>query len=80
EDNLGTDRPYFVGSNLTYADIVAGTAVAAIPNLGISLNPYTKLILWLENLHQRSSWQQTAFSPEDLEKSKALMKAILQKR
>ncbi|MEL6502337.1 MAG: glutathione S-transferase family protein [Cyanobacteria bacterium J06623_1] len=80
EDNLGTDRPYFVGSNLTYADIVAGTAVAAIPNLGISLNPYTKLSRWLENLQQRSSWQQTAVSPEDLEKSKAIMKAILQKR
>ncbi|MEL7008449.1 MAG: glutathione S-transferase family protein [Cyanobacteria bacterium J06588_4] len=80
EDNLGTDRQYFVGSNLTYADIVAGTAVAAIPNLGISLNPYTKLSRWLENLQQRSSWQQTAVSPEDLEKSKAIMKAILQKR
>lgn len=80
EDNLGTDRPYFVGSNLTYADIVAGTAVAAIPNLGISLNPYTKLSKWLESLQQRSSWQQTAVSPEDLEKSKAIMKAILQKR
>ncbi|MEL6788690.1 MAG: glutathione S-transferase family protein [Cyanobacteria bacterium J06607_15] len=80
EDNLGTDRPYFVGSNLTYADIVAGTAVAAIPNLGISLNPYTKLSRWLESLQQRPSWQQTAVSPEDLEKSKAIMKAILQKR
>jgi len=80
EDNLGTDRPYFVGSNLTYADIVAGTAVAAIPNLGISLNPYTKLSRWLESLQQCPSWQQTAVSPEDLEKSKAIMKAILQKR
>lgn len=80
EDNLAAQQPYFMGLHLTYADIVAGTAVTAIPNLGISLKPYPKVSKWVENLQQRPSWQQTAVSPEDLERSKAVMKAILQKR
>ncbi|MDJ0594201.1 MAG: glutathione S-transferase family protein [Pleurocapsa sp. MO_226.B13] len=80
EDNLTADNPYFLGEMFTFADIVAGTAVAAIPNLGISLEPYPKLSKWLDNLNQRPSWQQTASSPEEIEKSKAIMKAILQRR
>ena len=80
EDNLEEDNPYFLGEQLTYADIVAGTAVDAIPNLGISLETYPKVTKWIENLKQRSSWQQTAVSPEEIEKSKAVMRAILQKR
>ncbi|MEM8677168.1 MAG: glutathione S-transferase family protein [Cyanobacteria bacterium P01_G01_bin.67] len=80
EDNLEGEQPYFLGEQLTSADIVAGTAVAAIPNLGISLEPYPKVTQWVENLNQRSSWQQTASTPEEIEKSKAIIKAILQKR
>lgn len=80
EDNLQPDRPYFIGEQMTYADIVAGTAVAAIPNLGISLEPYPKVTKWVENLNQQPSWQQTVPSPEEIEKSKAVMKAILQSR
>jgi glutathione S-transferase len=80
EDNLVANQPYFIGEQLTYADIVAGTAVAAIPLLGISLEPYPKVNQWCSNLQQRSSWQQTAPSKEDIETSKAVMKAILQKR
>jgi glutathione S-transferase len=79
EDNLDDNNPYFLG-DFSYADIVAGTAVASIPFLGISLETYDKVTKWLDNLQQRSSWQQTALSPEDIEKSKAVMKAILQKR
>lgn len=80
ENNLDVSNSYFISERLTYADIVAGTAVAAIPLLGISLEPYPKLTKWLANLQQRDSWQQTAPSQEDIEKSKAVMKAILQKR
>ena len=79
EDNL-QDRLYFIEDRLTYADIVAGTAVAAIPNLGISLEPYPQVTAWVKNLNQRASWQQTAPSSEEMERSKAIMKAILQKR
>lgn len=80
ENNLAEDRLYFIKQQLTYADIVAGTATTAIPNLGISLKPYPKVTKWVENLNQRSSWQQTAPSPEEIERSKEVMKAILQKR
>lgn len=80
EDNLEEDRLYIIGEQLSYADIVAGTAVAAIPNLGISLEPFPKVTQWVDNLNQRSSWQQTVPSPEEIERSRAIMKAILQKR
>ncbi|MGF1540276.1 MAG: glutathione S-transferase family protein [Pleurocapsa sp.] len=80
EDNLDNNNSYFISDRFTSADIVAGTAVASIPFLGISLEPYPKVTKWLNNLQQRSSWQQTAPSPEDIEKSKAVMKAILLKR
>lgn len=80
EANLIDDNPYFIGDKFTYADIVAGTAVASIPLLGISLEPYTQVTKWLDNLQQRDSWQQTAPTTEQIEQSKAVMKAILQKR
>ena len=80
EDNLAENQTYFIGETFTYADIVAGTAVTSIPLLGISLDPYPKVTKWLDNLQQRESWKQTAQSPEEIEKSKAVMKAILQKR
>ena len=80
EDHLKEDQPYFLGEQLSYADIVAGTAVAAIPNLGISLEPYSQVAKWIKNLNQRSSWQQTAPSAEEIARSKSVMKAILQKR
>ena len=80
EDSLDGNLAYFIGEKFTYADIVAGTAVASIPLLGISLEPYPKVTKWLDNLQQRNSWQKTAATPEDIENSKAVMKAILQKR
>ena len=80
EDNLTGNDLYFLGEQLTYADIVAGTAVDAIPNLGVSLEPYSKVTQWIENLRQRPSWQKTVPSSEEIEKSKAIMKAILQRR
>ena len=80
EDNLSENQTYFIGEKFTYADIVAGTAVESIPLLGINLEPYPKVTKWLNNLQTRESWKQTAPSPEEIEASKAIMKAILQKR
>ena len=80
EANLTSEQTYFIDDRLTYADIVAGTAVAAIPNLGISLEPYPLVTQWIEHLNQRPSWQQTAPSMAEIEQSKAVMKAILQRR
>ena len=80
EASLRQNKPYLIGEQLTYADIVAGTAVAAIPNLGISLETYPKVSKWVTNLSKRPSWQNTEPSLEELEKSKAIIKAILQRR
>lgn len=80
EANLSDNNSYFIGDKFTYADIVAGTAVQSIPLLGISLEPYPLVSKWLDNLSQRDSWQQTAPTPEQIEQSKAVMKAILLKR
>jgi len=80
EDNLDDNYLCFIKEQITYADIVAGTAVDAIPTLGISLEPYPKVTKWLNNLQQRNSWQQTALTTEDLERAKPIMKAILQNK
>ncbi|RMF22651.1 MAG: glutathione S-transferase domain-containing protein, partial [Cyanobacteria bacterium J083] len=80
EENLSSDYPYFLGENLSYADIVAGTAVPSIPLLGISLEPYPLVKAWCDRLNQRISWQQTAPSSAEIEASKNIMRAILQKR
>ena len=80
EDNLAENSPYFFGEKLTLADIVAGTAVPAIPHLGITLDEYPQVKKWCENLQQRKSWQKTEVSLEELEASKAILKAILQRK
>lgn len=80
EANLTDSEPYFLGEKFSYADIVAGTAVASIPLLGIPLEPYQKVYQWYDNLDQRASWQKTAPTIEEIEASKNIIKAILQKR
>lgn len=80
ENNLSENQTYFIGEKFTYADIVAGTAVESIPFLGISLEPYPKLTKWLNNLQTRESWKQTVPTQAEIDKSRAVMKAILQKR
>ncbi|MGF1486753.1 MAG: glutathione S-transferase family protein [Prochloraceae cyanobacterium] len=80
EDNLVENSAYFCDEKLTLADIVAGTAVPAIPHLGISLDEYPKVKKWCESLQKRESWQQTELEPEQLEASKAILKAILSRK
>jgi glutathione S-transferase len=80
EDNLADNAPYFLGEQITYADIVAGTAVSSMPLLGISLDAYPKVKSWCDRLQQQESWQQTQPTAEEIEASKAIMKAILQRR
>lgn len=80
EDNLSENSSYFIGEQITYADIVAGTAVPSMPLLGISLDEYPKVKSWCDRLQQRESWQKTQPTAEEIEASKAIMKAILQRR
>lgn len=64
EDLLG-DRPYFAGTQLTLAEIVAGTLIDKMPDLGVGLINYPKLAAWSERLTSRPSWQQIELSPDE---------------
>ncbi len=64
EDLLG-DRLYFAGEQLTLAEIVAGTLVDKMPNLGVALTNYPRLDAWSERLVSRPTWQQTQLSADE---------------
>ncbi|MDX2230729.1 MAG: glutathione S-transferase family protein [Leptolyngbyaceae cyanobacterium bins.349] len=55
-DTLG-DRAYFANDQVTLAEIVAGTLIPALPDLGMSLTPYPGLAAWSERLLSRPTWQ-----------------------
>ncbi|MEH2347166.1 MAG: glutathione S-transferase family protein [Nostoc sp.] len=74
-ENLLDDRPYFGSQNLTLADIVAGTVVIWLPEVGISLSDYPKLNAWHDRLIVRPSWQATEATPEAMEAFKSVIVA-----
>jgi glutathione S-transferase len=63
-ENLLDNRSYFVGAEITLADIVAGISVSFLERFGFSLETYPRLKAWLEQLAMRESWQQTTPPPE----------------
>ena len=75
EETLG-ELPYFGGQNLTLAEIVAGTLVPALPNLGIPLTDYPRLSNWSERLLERHSWQQIQLSAEEFDNFKRRLRVI----
>ena len=79
EDLLG-DRTYFVGEEITLADIVAGTMIPSLPLFGFSLDPYPRLKAWLERLSMRESWQQVTPQPEVMEAALPIVRKILARR
>ncbi|NJK28850.1 MAG: glutathione S-transferase family protein [Acaryochloridaceae cyanobacterium CSU_3_4] len=64
-ENLLTDSPYFAGEQLTLAEIVAGTLVYRMPDLGIPLTDYPRLKRWSGGLLARPTWQQIELSAEE---------------
>lgn len=64
EDMLA-DSQYFAGDQLTLAEIVAGTIVHKMPDLGISLVGYPGLKRWSEPLLARPTWQQIELSADE---------------
>jgi glutathione S-transferase len=64
-ENLLGDFPYFAGDTLTLAEIVAGTLVYRMPDLGIDLTDYPRLNVWSERLLSRPSWQQIELTAEE---------------
>ena len=55
-ENLLQNNTYFGGYDITLADVVAGTAVPLLPNLGIELDEFPKLKAWSLRLMKWSSW------------------------
>jgi glutathione S-transferase len=79
-ENLLDSHSYFVGEEITLADIVAGTLVPALPMFGFSLDVYPHLKAWSERLALRESWQQTTPPPEIVEAALPNMREILERR
>lgn len=74
-ENLLDARPYFGSQNLTLADVVAGTVVIWLPEVGISLSDYPKVNAWNERLAARATWQATEATPEAMEAFKSMIVA-----
>lgn len=79
EEKLG-DRPYIGSDRLTLADIVAGTVVIWLPQMGVSLDGYPQLQAWLQRLAARESWQQTQPTPEQLDAFRLQMKELMERQ
>jgi len=67
---------YFAGEQLTLAEIVAGTLIHRIPDLGITLTNYPSLNDWSERLLTRPTWRQIELSPEEWSDFKRRMRVI----
>jgi len=75
-ENLLGDRLYFAGEQLTLAEIVAGTLVYRMPDLGISLTAYPRLKEWSERLLARPTWQQIELSSEEWSRFKRRIRLL----
>lgn len=75
-ENMLGDFPYFAGEQITLAEIVAGTLVHILPDLGTSLTNYPKLKNWSEQLLSRPSWQKTQLSLEEWSSFKRYMRVM----
>jgi glutathione S-transferase len=75
-ENMLGDFPYFAGEQITLAEIVAGTFVHILPDLGTSLTAYPRLKNWSERLLSRPSWQKTQLSLEEWSNFKRHMRVM----
>jgi glutathione S-transferase len=75
EQMLG-DSTYFAGDQLTLAEIVAGTFIHRVGDLGIAINDYPKLQRWSDRLMVRSAWQQIQLSEEEWQQFKRRIRLL----
>lgn len=75
-ENLLGDSPYFASEQLTLAEIVAGTLVYRMPDLGIALTDYPRLNVWSERLLSRPTWRQIELNSEEWSNFKRRMRVI----
>lgn len=81
-EDLLDQSTYFAGEQLTLAEIVAGTLIYRLPDLGIALAPYPRLMGWSERLIQRPTWKDIELSADEWSQFRRRMRAMpkLQKR
>ncbi|MGL5080487.1 MAG: glutathione S-transferase family protein [Microcoleaceae cyanobacterium] len=79
-ENLLGKHSYFVGEELTLADITAGTLLPSLYLFGFSLDSCPRLKAWLERLAMRESWKQTTPQPEVVEAALPNIRKILERR
>ncbi len=75
-EELLADSQYFAGDQLTLAEIVAGTIIHKLPDLGVSLVSYPGLRRWSEQLLARPTWQQIQLSAEEWSTFRRRMRLI----
>lgn len=64
EELLG-ERTYFAGEQLTMAEIVAGTLVYRVEDVGVALANYPRLAAWSRRLLLRPTWQAIELSEKE---------------
>jgi glutathione S-transferase len=69
EQMLG-EATYFAGEQLTLAEIVAGTLIHRVDELGVALEDYPRLQNWSERLMVRSTWREIQLSEEEWQQFK----------
>jgi glutathione S-transferase len=75
-ENLLGNALYFAGEQLTMAEVVAGTLVGLLPDLGVALTDYPRLQDWSARLWIRPSWQQIALSVEEWQSFKRHIRVL----
>jgi glutathione S-transferase len=68
-DLLG-ENTYFGGDRLTMAEIVIGSFLYRLPDLGVPLTDYPTLANWSDRLLSRPTWQQIQLAPTEWENFK----------
>lgn len=63
-ERLLGNHPYFGGEHFTLAEVVAGTVVPQLPNLGISIDDFPQIFAWSQRLMERAAWAKTQPTPE----------------
>lgn len=71
------DAPYFGGEHLSLADIVAGSLVPVVCDLGFSLNQQPRLQTWVHTLMDRPTWKQTQLSASEKERFLRSIRALV---
>lgn len=80
EQRLLQHQPYFLGDDLSLADIVAGTIIGFLPYFGVELTNYPKVTQWLAALSKRPAWQKTTPPADALEQARDRVQDIMRQR